>query len=315
MALLDFCEIPEAGKATGKQDSFELFAREVLEAMGFSILQGPARGADGGKDIIVEETRPGLLGTTRLKWLVSCKHFAFSGKSVRPEDEKNIFERVSAAKCQGFIGFYSTLASSGLSELLIQQTQIQSKLFDHEEIERHLISSPAGPQLIKRYFPVSAAKLKHSPPELFEDPIPIECDSCGKDLLNPPSGIWVLWWQRDEDRKTEHYVDAHFACKGECDRLIASEIRTRHFPDRVCDRWDDIPDIAIPTVFITKVMGFLNGLVSGRDRYEPEAIDKVKSLLLATFPLVSRHLNDEDEETLKHLRRIPSYMGGMGYDN
>src|SRR5215510_621841 len=184
VALLDFKEIPEAGKASGKQDTFELFARDVLELLGFRIIQGPARGPDGGKDMIVEEGRL----TTALKWLVSCKHFAFSGKSVRPEDEKNVFERVDAANCHGFLGFYSTLPSAGLSDLLQRQSKVLTKLFDHEEIERYLLASSQGRQLAERYFPLSVKKLQHTPAKILDEPVQIECENCGKDLLNPPSG-------------------------------------------------------------------------------------------------------------------------------
>ena len=42
---------------------------------------------------------------------------------------------------------------------------------------------------------------------------------------------------------------------------------TRHFPD-----------MAIPTVFITKIMAILNGLVRG-DQYDPEPFDKLKNLV------------------------------------
>jgi hypothetical protein len=58
MAILDYREIPEAGKASGQQDTFELFARDLLELLNFKVLQGPGRGADGGKDLVVEETSP-----------------------------------------------------------------------------------------------------------------------------------------------------------------------------------------------------------------------------------------------------------------
>lgn len=34
MSIIDFREIPQANKADGKQDSFELFAREFLHAIG-----------------------------------------------------------------------------------------------------------------------------------------------------------------------------------------------------------------------------------------------------------------------------------------
>ena len=57
MPILDFSEIPEAHIGTGKQDTFELLAREFLEYIGFTTVQGPDRGADGGKDLIVRELR------------------------------------------------------------------------------------------------------------------------------------------------------------------------------------------------------------------------------------------------------------------
>jgi hypothetical protein len=317
MALLDFQEIPEAGKSSGQQDTFELFARDVLECWGFKVLQGPARGADGGKDLVVEETREGVIESTKLKWLVSCKHFAFSGKSVRPDDEKNVFERVSAAGCNGFLGFYSTLPSAGLSELLHRQSAVQVKLFDHAEIERRLLDTREGRHLAERYFPNSVKKLKHTPAKIFDQPLAIECDYCGKNLLEPPSGIWVLWHadaKTGDGKHTERFVDVHFACKGKCDKIMEDRIRNRHASlGFIYDAWDDIPDMAIPTVFITKVMAFFNGLVGG-DQYEPEAFNKVKRLLLATFPLVSRHQNDQDQQELEHLQSIPSYLGGMGYE-
>jgi len=314
MAILDFREIPEAGKATGLQDSFEMFAREVFDLLGFRVVQGPSRGADGGKDLIVEGTRLGIIESTKVKWLVSCKHFAFSGASVAPDHEKNVTERVNAAGCDGFLGFYSTLPSSGLSEMLHRQAAVQVKFFDREEIERHLLASPKGRALIQRYFPISAKKLEHTPAKLFEDPVPILCDYCGKNLLDPPSGVWVLWHSAPDPagQAKKSFVDVHFACKGECDRILQIQVKSRHAPSgRIYDGWDDVPDMVIPTVFISKVMAFLNGLFDG-DRYEPEAFDKVKVLFLATFPLVSRHLNDKDREVLDRLRKIPSFMGGMG---
>lgn len=317
MSILDFKEIPEASKASGNQDTFELFARELLEVLGFRIVQGPSRGADGGKDLIIQERRVGLLDTTQINWLVSCKHFAFSGRSVTPDDERNVFERVSAAGCTGFIGFYSTLPSSGLAELLHRQTAVPIKIFDKEEIERHLLASAEGRKLIERYFSISGKKLQPSPAKIFHDAARIECDNCGENLLEPPRGIWVLWHAKTEgpnESFTDRYVDMYFACKGQCDRILRAEIRDRHTDlGFIYDGWDDIPDMAIPTVFIKKVMAFLNGL-NGGDQYEPDVFDKVKRLLLATFPLVSRHLNDKDQRELQRLMRIPSYLGGMGYE-
>ena len=106
MSILDFKEIPEAHIASGLQDTFELFARDFLKFVGYKIITDPDRGADGGVDLIVEESRTGVGGETIIRWLVSCKHKAFSGNSVNPGDDANIRDRVEANECQGFIGFY-----------------------------------------------------------------------------------------------------------------------------------------------------------------------------------------------------------------
>lgn len=49
MAIIDFKEIPQANIANGEQDCFELFAREFFDALGFSVIEDPDRGQDGGR--------------------------------------------------------------------------------------------------------------------------------------------------------------------------------------------------------------------------------------------------------------------------
>jgi hypothetical protein len=100
-------------------DSFELFARDFFQdVLKFKIMQNPSRGADGGKDLLVEEQLTGNLFDDKIIWLVSCKHNIHSGKSVSPEIEQNITDRIKQHKADGFISFYSTLASSGLGNRL-----------------------------------------------------------------------------------------------------------------------------------------------------------------------------------------------------
>ncbi|PTS81233.1 hypothetical protein DBR17_09895 [Sphingomonas sp. HMWF008] len=93
MAALDFTEIAPAQSGPGR-DGFELFARELLLAEGFRIVEQPDRGADGGRDMIVEEERLGPGGANIIRWLVSCKHKAHSGTSVTPGDEQNVRDRL-----------------------------------------------------------------------------------------------------------------------------------------------------------------------------------------------------------------------------
>jgi hypothetical protein len=52
MPALNFMEISAAHIADGMQDSFELFARDILKIIGLEIISGPDRGQDGGRDLL-----------------------------------------------------------------------------------------------------------------------------------------------------------------------------------------------------------------------------------------------------------------------
>jgi len=51
MAILNFEEIPEANHTNGKQDEFELFARDFFAHLGYQIISEPDCGQDGGNTI------------------------------------------------------------------------------------------------------------------------------------------------------------------------------------------------------------------------------------------------------------------------
>jgi hypothetical protein len=76
---------------------------------------------------------------------VSCKHFATSGKSVGPDDESNITDRVRHHGADGFIGFYSTMPSAGLVERLQQYLSrgdlATTEIFDRNKIEGHFVDT------------------------------------------------------------------------------------------------------------------------------------------------------------------------------
>ncbi len=162
MPQLDFKEIAQANVASGEQDTFELFARDFLELLGYKALSGPDRGSDLGRDLIVLETRKGIGGETFVRWLVSCKHKAHSGHSVVLGDEQDIFDRVHAHSCTGFIGFYSTLPSSSLTQKLEgikkSHSSFEAQIFDREKIESSLLSTGLGQGIARRYFPNSYSK-------------------------------------------------------------------------------------------------------------------------------------------------------------
>lgn len=175
MSALDFTEIPQANLANGKQDEFELFARDFFACLGYKIISEPDRGQDGGKDILIQESRIGVGGETLMLWLVSCKHFSHSnsgkGKAVGVDDEINVSDRLSSNKCDGFIGFYSTIASSGLTQKLQGLSGYkQFKVFHRGSIEEFLFRSLEGLQIARRYFPESMKSWDESS-SIVKDPV------------------------------------------------------------------------------------------------------------------------------------------------
>jgi hypothetical protein len=312
MSAIDFKEIPEAHLGSGLQDTFELFARDFLGHLGYKIEEDPSRGADGGKDIVVIEERIGVGGATIVRWLVSCKHKAHSGASVSTKDEANIRDRIDANNCHGFIGFYSTLASSGLSitiKGLSSKAHIQ--IFDHEKIESFLLNSAHGVHLAKRFFPESIATWigeNPAPAKVFATHTSLNCQQCNKDLLNPePSGIIVMWRKHNPVTKKTHYDQIYWCCKGSCDDKLAHSMRG----NGSVDGWEDIPDVSIPLVFARWMMTPLNELNSG-DTYSPDAFRKLKEFILSLYPHIARNATQKETERIKSLREIPACLGGLG---
>lgn len=313
MPVLDFKEIPPPNTGRGDQDTFELFTRDFFSYLGYKVLEGPDRGADGGRDVLLEETRPGPGGQTHLKWLVSCKHKAHSGKSVTPEDEMDVRDRIEKFGCQGFIGFYSTLSSTGLAGKLKQSAlKVEVQVFDHEKIEGKLLHSSGGLKLAQRYFPQSIEKWtgeNPKPAEIFSQNPELKCENCRKDLHAPKShSIIVIWSKLGKDYEVKESIeDIYWCCKGFCDDALGSQRRKKG----LSDGWEDIPDVMIPTVYVKWIMTVFNELHSGT-RYSDRAFEKLKSFLLATYPFVARSLTTKEKERMKMLMMIPSYLGGMG---
>lgn len=174
MAALNFMEISEA-HGGAMRDQFELFARELMLSEGFRIIDHPDRGADGGRDLIVEEDRSGPGGTNVVRWLVSCKHKAHSGKSVSPAEEPNVRDRLGMHKCDGFIAFYSTLPSSGLAATLSGlRPDFEYLQFDCEVLERKLLDSPRGRVLAVRYMPKSFSRWMQASQSASMQLVPID---------------------------------------------------------------------------------------------------------------------------------------------
>ncbi|MGX9987558.1 restriction endonuclease [Soonwooa purpurea] len=152
--MIDFKEIPIANTNSGQQDTFELFARDFFSNLGYEIHTDPGRGSDNGRDLIINEKINSKFesNSKSRKWLVSCKHYAYSGKSVTAKDELDIIDRLKTNDCYGFIGFYSTLPNESLKNKL---ESVANYVYDYKKIENEIISNPNLLEIFKRYFPKS----------------------------------------------------------------------------------------------------------------------------------------------------------------
>lgn len=155
MPRLNFQEIAPANGDSKDFDQFEKFAKIFFEkVLRGTVTKGPSRGADGGIDLRVEFKKT----TGTVSKLVSCKHRAHSKDSVGKNEEQDIVDRLAAWGCTVFVGFYSTIASSGLEQALERLRQVKSiefELFNSEDIETLLLTTHAGFLVAKRFFPHS----------------------------------------------------------------------------------------------------------------------------------------------------------------
>ncbi len=297
--MIDFKEISSDG------ETWELFSRDFLEEMGFFIETPPDRGADGGRDILITEEIKGKLHRDRFRWLVSCKHFTHRNKAVNENDhEKNILERLKGFRADGFIGFYSTLASSGLNNRLTQLRNEKSirdyRIFDHKLIENHLLTKGFS-RIMLRYFPDSYKKVRpiHN---VIDEYISLECDNCGKDLLEALycEGRKALVAQVSKIDAEGKYqiIETYFACKGGCDKKLSSAAWSKY---EATTSWKDIYDLAMPNEYLRWILATINQLSDDYYVYSKSALEKEKHLIMALAQKIFREVTEKERARLRDL--------------
>jgi len=76
----DFKQLPKDGAR------FEALVCHLLQMMGYRVLEKPAVGTEGGRDVLVERVLRDEMGEQCEKVLVQCKHYAGSGRAVGDSD-------------------------------------------------------------------------------------------------------------------------------------------------------------------------------------------------------------------------------------
>lgn len=311
MSIIDFKEIPQANIANGEQDNFELFAREFFSALGFCIIEDPDRGQDGGRDLIISEKRTGIIGDTEIRWLVSCKHKIHSGSAVGTKDEEDILDRIQVHKCDGFIGFYSTIISSPLSRKLnFIKEKYEIQIFDKEKIERILLENNSAKKLVERFFPQSFSEIElKAPTNLLAEYSPLRCKICGKDLLQRDilddyKGIVVFVQDMEyyhENNGQNRYADVYCVCKGDCDRKMESVVRLYGN----ITSWNDLSDLVIPVQFLKFVIAIMNRIRNGSVIFSDDAYEKLKEIIISLAQITMKRQSEKDINRVKSLSELP----------
>ncbi len=297
--MIDFKEILDG-------ENWELFCRDFLEEIGYRIESPPDRGADGKKDLIVSEYMKGNFFEDKIKILVSCKHYAHRKKSnsVSERDEPDLFGRIRRFGCDSFIGFYSTITTTGLNSGLYQlkeKNEIKDyMIFDHKKIEKYLdehLSTKEYHDLIKRYFPESYKKIYAIFP-VIGDYVPLKCSSCDRDILkniNDPNYSANLLEVIIEDSisKEKIFKRLYTVCSKDCQTKISKKLNKI---EKISLRITNIEELIVPGEYLKMIhdsMDKNNHLIYLNNTFE----DK-KQLITALAQRVFRIVNPENRKII-----------------
>lgn len=298
--MIDFTEISDG-------DSWEAFCRDYLIALGLVVEIPPARGPDGGMDLLVREQLKGALAARPFTWLVSCKHFAVSKRAVGNTDEINIVDRLEQYGADGFIGFYSTTASAALVVKLKElrdNGKIEAfEIYDGSRIENGFHNAGLSGVLLQ-HLPQSHTGFRPIHP-LLGTYQPLPCDICGKDLLKATltkedSGMIVLGTTFEENRDTHLVETVAFVCKGQC----GTKMEMDNIRRGLTESWDDISDFCNPLIFIRRVTGYIAEIRSGSSEYSQAAHDRIIEFYIAISQRTLRQTNEEDRQKLYDVMQI-----------
>ncbi|MDR2641561.1 MAG: hypothetical protein LBC74_02080 [Planctomycetaceae bacterium] len=281
MNLFDFTEIPADG------EHWVRFAQEFLQLFGFHIETPPYRDTENVFDFCAVEQISGKFNSHPFRWLVSCRHKAATRTAVKESEEADILERLLRSRADGFIGFYSTSASSALefylAELKNRFLVKGYRILDAKFLEMYL-ATPGFARISFRYFPNYAQT--HPVLHLVDNNyLPILCEHCRKDLFktlfteNQEGVIVRLRRRKETPTETEIIANLYVACKGECD----AELQAKYCSEKKLNTvgWTDLSDLVDSSAFLDWTLSLLRKIGTDELTYTTSALEKELYLLKA----------------------------------
>ena len=136
-------------------EEFELLCRDLLDSLGIQIIDGPARGSDRKKDMIIQYTVKDKLGRLQTyKLLVQCKNKAKSQKSIYEKDLGDIRSACQIHNTNGYFLITSTIPSVNVQDIL-KAINNEGRYFTHYWdkylLEKYISECKDGLDILERY--------------------------------------------------------------------------------------------------------------------------------------------------------------------
>jgi hypothetical protein len=165
--------------------------------------------------MVVEKLSGRLADSTRT-WLVQCKHYAHSGKTVGRNDIASLIDDCKQAGATGYLLACSTMPSAGLvtklAELSAQpQNDLVARSWDHVEIERRRWTANYGASFV-----ILACRVGGEPPSLQDCSLVI--DSLFGIIKKREDREW--WDQEDVRPRLIYWDDKHGQLRVYADYLV-----------------------------------------------------------------------------------------------
>ena len=178
-----------------------------------------------------------------------------------------------------------------LRQLKEQRLLKDARFLDGAQIEGILLNQGLS-KLVQRYFPKSYAKSKplHA---LFKEHLPLECHSCGKDLILEPtasSGKAIIVTAHNSTSSPDVMRGIYPVCKGECDQQLRWQLHQQN----LIDRWRDVTDLIIPRLYFVWTNRMTNDLRIGAISMDDEVFKKYIHVASAIAQKVFREMDDAD---------------------
>ena len=136
-------------------EDFEFFCRDLLEALRIEIVEGPSRGPDGKKDLIISYSVKDVIGRKKnYKLLVQCKNKAISKKSVYESELGDIRSSCKIHHTDGYFLITTTILSTTVQNNLkaINEEGIYiTHYWDKYTLEKYISKSRDGIKILERY--------------------------------------------------------------------------------------------------------------------------------------------------------------------